>query len=114
MGLSGSLHPPRCFARSSPEQELQLSVLHSFSASGCQEGVSGAAGELFSSESDGTDHPVCPSPQTDCPFEDVHDWTECPFAHNGEKARRRDPRKWSYSSQACPSFRKASAPVQTA
>ncbi|CAO2174927.1 unnamed protein product [Urochloa humidicola] len=26
-----------------------------------------------------------------------HDWTECPFAHPGEKARRRDPRVHRYS-----------------
>uniref|UniRef100_A0A7N0V8B5 C3H1-type domain-containing protein n=1 Tax=Kalanchoe fedtschenkoi TaxID=63787 RepID=A0A7N0V8B5_KALFE len=37
-----------------------------------------------------------------------HDWTECPFAHPGEKARRRDPRKYSYSGTACPEFRKGS------
>ncbi|KAL6528768.1 hypothetical protein OROMI_028944 [Orobanche minor] len=35
-----------------------------------------------------------------------HDWTECPFAHPGEKARRRDPRKYLYSGGACPDFRK--------
>eukprot|EP00898_Chlorokybus_atmophyticus_P001804 jgi/Chlat1/2624/Chrsp178S02466 len=35
-----------------------------------------------------------------------HDWTECPFAHPGEKARRRDPRKYNYSGIACPDFRK--------
>ncbi|PIN16834.1 CCCH-type Zn-finger protein [Handroanthus impetiginosus] len=35
-----------------------------------------------------------------------HDWTECPFAHPGEKARRRDPRKYHYSGSACPDFRK--------
>ncbi|OEL23994.1 Zinc finger CCCH domain-containing protein 2 [Dichanthelium oligosanthes] len=35
-----------------------------------------------------------------------HDWTECPFAHPGEKARRRDPRKYHYSGTACPDFRK--------
>ncbi|GMH11844.1 hypothetical protein Nepgr_013685 [Nepenthes gracilis] len=35
-----------------------------------------------------------------------HDWTECPFAHPGEKARRRDPRKYHYSGAACPEFRK--------
>ncbi|CAK9136285.1 unnamed protein product [Ilex paraguariensis] len=35
-----------------------------------------------------------------------HDWTECPFAHPGEKARRRDPRKCNYSGTACPDFRK--------
>ncbi|GFS43268.1 zinc finger C-x8-C-x5-C-x3-H type family protein [Actinidia rufa] len=26
-----------------------------------------------------------------------HDWTDCPYAHPGEKARRRDPRKYHYS-----------------
>jgi hypothetical protein len=37
-----------------------------------------------------------------------HDWTECPFAHPGEKARRRDPRKYHYSGTGCPEFRKGS------
>ncbi|KAI0524294.1 hypothetical protein KFK09_003660 [Dendrobium nobile] len=37
-----------------------------------------------------------------------HDWTECPYAHPGEKARRRDPRKFHYSGVACPDFRKGS------
>ncbi|CAN8287866.1 unnamed protein product [Cochlearia groenlandica] len=37
-----------------------------------------------------------------------HDWTECPFVHPGEKARRRDPRKFRYSGTACPEFRKGS------
>ncbi|XP_072998866.1 zinc finger CCCH domain-containing protein 35-like [Typha latifolia] len=35
-----------------------------------------------------------------------HDWTECPYAHPGEKARRRDPRKYHYAGTACPDFRK--------
>ncbi|KAL6221228.1 hypothetical protein ACLB2K_008980 [Fragaria x ananassa] len=35
-----------------------------------------------------------------------HDWTECPYAHPGEKARRRDPRKFHYSGSVCPDFRK--------
>ncbi|KAG6389405.1 hypothetical protein SASPL_150873 [Salvia splendens] len=35
-----------------------------------------------------------------------HDWTECPFAHPGEKARRRDPRRHHYSGTACPDFRR--------
>ncbi|KAK9266633.1 hypothetical protein L1049_003585 [Liquidambar formosana] len=37
-----------------------------------------------------------------------HDWTECPYAHPGEKARRRDPRKFNYSGTACPEYRKGS------
>ena len=43
-----------------------------------------------------------------CPRSRAHDWTECPFAHPGEKARRRDPRKYNYSGNACPDFRKGS------
>ncbi|XP_047328380.1 zinc finger CCCH domain-containing protein 20-like [Impatiens glandulifera] len=35
-----------------------------------------------------------------------HDWTDCPFAHPGEKARRRDPTKHNYSGSICPEFRK--------
>ncbi|KMT03254.1 hypothetical protein BVRB_8g197970 [Beta vulgaris subsp. vulgaris] len=36
----------------------------------------------------------------------AHDWTECPFAHPGEKAKRRDPHKYDYSGTACSEFRK--------
>lgn len=39
-----------------------------------------------------------------------HDWTECPFVHPGENARRRDPRKYNYSCVPCPEFRKGSCP----
>jgi hypothetical protein len=35
-----------------------------------------------------------------------HDWTECPFVHPGENARRRDPRKYNYTCVPCPEFRK--------
>ncbi|KAJ0236195.1 Zinc finger CCCH domain-containing protein 2 [Hirschfeldia incana] len=35
-----------------------------------------------------------------------HDWTDCPFAHPGEKARRRDPRRFQYSAEVCPEFRR--------
>ena len=37
-----------------------------------------------------------------------HDWTDCPFAHPGEKARRRDPRRFHYSGQVCPEYRRGS------
>ncbi|CAN1846353.1 Zinc finger CCCH domain-containing protein 66 [Linum perenne] len=37
-----------------------------------------------------------------------HDWTECPFVHPGENARRRDPRKYLYTCVPCPEFRKGS------
>ncbi|KAJ4825385.1 hypothetical protein Tsubulata_012540 [Turnera subulata] len=36
----------------------------------------------------------------------THDWTECPFVHPGENARRRDPRKFHYSCMPCPDHRK--------
>ncbi|KAL0303840.1 UNVERIFIED_CONTAM: Zinc finger CCCH domain-containing protein 29 [Sesamum radiatum] len=35
-----------------------------------------------------------------------HDWTECPFVHPGENARRRDPRKFNYTCVPCPEFKK--------
>ncbi|KAJ7963963.1 Zinc finger CCCH domain-containing protein [Quillaja saponaria] len=35
-----------------------------------------------------------------------HDWTECPFVHPGENARRRDPRKYPYTCVPCLEFRK--------
>ncbi|XP_057523211.1 zinc finger CCCH domain-containing protein 47-like [Amaranthus tricolor] len=38
----------------------------------------------------------------------THDWTECPFAHPGENARRRDPQKYQYTCVPCPEFKKGS------
>nr|GEY11308.1 zinc finger CCCH domain-containing protein 29-like [Tanacetum cinerariifolium] len=38
----------------------------------------------------------------------THDWTECPFVHPGENARRRDPKKFNYTCVPCPEFRKGS------
>ncbi|KAG6471301.1 zinc finger CCCH domain-containing protein 2-like [Zingiber officinale] len=40
-----------------------------------------------------------------CPRGRSHDWTECPYAHPGEKARRRDPRRFHYSGTPCSDFR---------
>lgn len=36
----------------------------------------------------------------------AHDWTECPFVHPGEIARRRDPRKFHYRCAPCPDHRR--------
>ncbi|KAL6758158.1 hypothetical protein V8C86DRAFT_1808997, partial [Haematococcus lacustris] len=36
-----------------------------------------------------------------------HDWTTCPYAHNGEKAKRRDPRLHQYTGVACPEMKKS-------
>ncbi|KAL5068040.1 hypothetical protein RYX36_018927 [Vicia faba] len=38
----------------------------------------------------------------------THDWTECPFVHPGENARRRDPMIYHYTCVPCPEFRKGS------
>mmetsp|Transcript_12668 Transcript_12668/g.35039 ORF Transcript_12668/g.35039 Transcript_12668/m.35039 type:complete len:263 (+) Transcript_12668:269-1057(+) len=38
-----------------------------------------------------------------CSKQFVHDWKECPFAHEGETARRRNP--FSHTSQPCPDFK---------
>ncbi|KAL5569774.1 hypothetical protein UlMin_026349 [Ulmus minor] len=40
-----------------------------------------------------------------CPRLRPHDWTECPYAHKGEKAMRRDPRRYSYAAIVCPAYR---------
>jgi hypothetical protein len=32
-----------------------------------------------------------------CPKLRAHDWMDCPYAHAGEKARRRDPRMYHYA-----------------
>lgn len=37
-----------------------------------------------------------------------HDWTDCPFAHPSEKARRRCPRRFNYSGTICVDFRRGS------
>lgn len=47
-----------------------------------------------------------------CPRARPHDWTQCPFAHPGEKAKRRDPRRFRYSGTACPDFRKTGACIR--
>ncbi|KAF8066266.1 SULTR2 [Scenedesmus sp. PABB004] len=38
-----------------------------------------------------------------------HDWSECPFAHEGEKATRRCPALYRYSSIVCPEVRQSKA-----
>ncbi|XP_034583330.1 zinc finger CCCH domain-containing protein 10 [Setaria viridis] len=42
-----------------------------------------------------------------CPQLSSHDWTRCPYAHNGERARRRNPRRFSYLAVTCPAFRES-------
>ncbi|KAK4758933.1 hypothetical protein SAY87_020234 [Trapa incisa] len=37
-----------------------------------------------------------------------HDWTDCPFSHPGEKAERRDPRRYNYSGTICSEHRRGS------
>ncbi|XP_058782029.1 zinc finger CCCH domain-containing protein 66-like [Vicia villosa] len=43
-----------------------------------------------------------------------HDWTECPFVHPGENARRRDPMIYQYTCVPCPEFRKGSCSKEDA
>uniref|UniRef100_A0A0D9X2P6 C3H1-type domain-containing protein n=1 Tax=Leersia perrieri TaxID=77586 RepID=A0A0D9X2P6_9ORYZ len=40
-----------------------------------------------------------------CPRSSSHDWTSCPYAHKGERARRRDPRRFAYVAVTCPDYR---------
>uniref|UniRef100_A0ACD5WMR6 Uncharacterized protein n=1 Tax=Avena sativa TaxID=4498 RepID=A0ACD5WMR6_AVESA len=48
-----------------------------------------------------------------CPQPCSHDWTACPYAHKGERARRRDPRRFPYVAVSCPDYR-AQAQAQIA
>ncbi|KAK1678088.1 hypothetical protein QYE76_038936 [Lolium multiflorum] len=48
-----------------------------------------------------------------CPQPCSHDWTACPYAHKGERARRRDPRRFAYVAVSCPDYR-AQAQAQLA
>ncbi|KAL5222947.1 hypothetical protein ABZP36_027660 [Zizania latifolia] len=41
-----------------------------------------------------------------CPRARAHEWTLCPYAHRGEAARRRDPRRVAYTGEPCPDFRR--------
>nr|DAD34390.1 TPA_asm: hypothetical protein HUJ06_005030 [Nelumbo nucifera] len=41
-----------------------------------------------------------------CSRDYSHDRFECPFVHQDENARKRDPRKYHYSCVPCPDFRK--------
>jgi hypothetical protein len=43
-----------------------------------------------------------------CTKEAHHDWSECPYAHPGEKANRRDPRTSKYTGIICPDMKKVS------
>ncbi|KAL6769576.1 CGL112 [Auxenochlorella protothecoides x Auxenochlorella symbiontica] len=47
-----------------------------------------------------------------CPRARPHDWTGCPFAHPGEKAKRRCPKRYRYSGTACPQFRREGSCVR--
>ncbi|CAL5061122.1 unnamed protein product [Urochloa decumbens] len=49
-----------------------------------------------------------------CPQASSHDWTRCPYAHKGERARRRDPRSFSYLAVTCPAFRESQHHQQVA
>lgn len=41
-----------------------------------------------------------------------HDWVTCPFAHPAEKAKRRDPRAYTYTGVACPDQKKVRSKAQ--
>ncbi|XP_059316096.1 zinc finger CCCH domain-containing protein 23-like [Lycium ferocissimum] len=63
-----------------------------------------------------TDQEVCESDQfhmyvykiKKCSILRSHEWASCPFSHRGERARRRDLRKYSYLPIPCPGYKFAS------
>lgn len=42
-----------------------------------------------------------------CSKRSCHDWQQCPYAHPGEKAKRRDPALHNYTGIACPNMKQA-------
>lgn len=48
-----------------------------------------------------------------CPKAYSHDWGACPYAHQNESARRRDPQLFDYSSCICPNTSKGECPHGT-
>ncbi len=46
-----------------------------------------------------------------CSKRSCHDWQQCPYAHPGEKAKRRDPRVHTYTGIACPNMKQASSNI---
>eukprot|EP00873_Tetraselmis_striata_P022493 jgi/Tetstr1/442757/TSEL_030845.t1 len=42
-----------------------------------------------------------------CSRDGIHNWDDCPFAHPGETANRRDPRLFTYSPEFCQGMRKS-------
>ena len=49
-----------------------------------------------------------------CPFPGNHVWMSCPYAHRGERARRRDPRSFSYVAASCPEYEESKRQLRLA
>ncbi|KAG0546233.1 hypothetical protein BDA96_02G429800 [Sorghum bicolor] len=52
-----------------------------------------------------------------CPFRrsnNDHVWMSCPYAHRGERARRRDPRTFLYSATPCPAYEESKRQLRLA
>ncbi|XP_019449588.1 PREDICTED: zinc finger CCCH domain-containing protein 30-like [Lupinus angustifolius] len=126
----GEFSVPACVINSSPASPVRLSspentMLYSPSGSPCSPMALKFNDAVVGSVAEKKEYPIDPSlPDiknsiyaTDefrmfsfkvrpCSRAYSHDWTECPFVHPGENARRRDPRKFHYSCVPCPDFRK--------
>jgi hypothetical protein len=49
-----------------------------------------------------------------CPFPNNHVWMSCPYAHKGERARRRDPRSFPYVAVPCPKYEESKRQLRLA
>ncbi|XP_066395479.1 zinc finger CCCH domain-containing protein 2-like [Miscanthus floridulus] len=49
-----------------------------------------------------------------CPFPGNHVWMSCPYAHRGERARRRDPRSFRYAAAPCPEYEESKRQLRLA
>ncbi|KQK05294.1 zinc finger CCCH domain-containing protein 37 [Brachypodium distachyon] len=79
--------------------------LSSGAAAGHNEGDAGAVADAADAEAD-EEFMMYEFKVRRCARARSHDWTACPYAHPGEAARRRDPRRVAYAGEPCPDFRR--------
>ncbi|WIA38369.1 hypothetical protein OEZ86_001699 [Tetradesmus obliquus] len=104
LGLSPPAWPPGLEPLHAPDTHHMASPGASSTAAASQETCSAEHYELDKPEYKTDEFMLYQFKIKQCTNEEAHDWTLCPFAHPGEKAQRRDPRLYKYTSISCPDW----------
>lgn len=95
----------------SPSSEAAASLMHKFlPCNGDSSPTGGGSDDAFDPDDDpysSDEFRMYEFKVRKCTRSRSHDWTDCPFSHPGEKARRRDPRRFHYSGTVCPEYRRS-------